>query len=77
MALGSDADLVLVDPQAPFHVTPGAIRSRAARSPFEGTVLRGRPVLTVLRGNVIAENGELVAKQPAGRFLARSLTFAT
>jgi dihydroorotase (multifunctional complex type) len=77
MALGCDADLVLVEPQAPFHVTPDAIRSRAARSPFEGTVLRGRPVLTVLRGNVIAENGELVTKQPAGRFLARSLTITT
>jgi dihydroorotase len=77
MAIGADADLVLVDAQAPFHVTPDAIRSRAARSPFEGMVLRGLPVLTVLRGDVIAEDGKLVAKQPAGRFLPRSPAIAT
>jgi dihydroorotase-like cyclic amidohydrolase len=77
IALGADADLVLVDGRAPFHVTVDAIRSRAARSPFEGIVLRGRPILTVLRGGVIAEDGKFVAKQPAGRFLPRSLVIAT
>jgi dihydroorotase (multifunctional complex type) len=72
IASGADADLVLVEPGALFHVTPEAIRSRAARSPFEGTVLHGRPVLTVLRGEVIAENGKLVVTQATGRFLPRS-----
>ena len=70
--VGADADLVLVDPDALLHVTPDAIHSRAARSPFEGTVLRGRPVLTVLRGEVIAEDGKLAARPPAGRFLPRA-----
>jgi len=73
IAIGADADLVVVDAQERFHVTPDVVRSRAARSPFEGKVLRGRPVLTVLRGEVIAENGRLVANRPAGRFLSRSL----
>jgi dihydroorotase (multifunctional complex type) len=77
LAIGADADLVLVDPDAALRVTPHVIKSRAARSPFEGTVLRGRPVLTVLRGEVIAENGKLVAKQPAGRFLPRASAIAT
>jgi dihydroorotase (multifunctional complex type) len=72
IAVGADADLVLVDAAATLHVTPHAIRSRAARSPFEGKMLRGRPVLTVLHGEVIAEDGKLVAKQPAGRFLRRA-----
>jgi dihydroorotase (multifunctional complex type) len=71
IAVGADADLVLVDPDALFHVTADAIHSRAARSPFEGAVLRGRPVLTVLRGEVIAEDGKLAARPPAGRFLPR------
>jgi dihydroorotase (multifunctional complex type) len=77
VAIGADADLVLVDAQAPLQITPEVIRSRAARSPFEGVVLRGRPVLTVLRGEIIAEDGELAARQPTGQFLPRSSAIAT
>ena len=54
--------------------TKGSVARSSARSPFEGAVLRGRPVLTVLRGEVIAEDGTLVANEPAGRFLARAPT---
>jgi len=72
IAVGADADLALVDPDATLHVTLAAIHSRAARSPFEGATLRGRPVLTVLRGEVIAEDGKLVAERPRGRFLPRA-----
>ncbi len=71
LATGADADFVLVDPQAPLQVTPAVIHSRAARSPFEGMTLHGRPVMTILRGEVIAEDGALVATKPGGRFLAR------
>ena len=71
IAVGLDADLVLVDPEVAFRVTPEEIRSRAGRSPFEGMTLRGRPVLTVLRGEVIAEDGKIVVDRPRGRFLRR------
>jgi dihydropyrimidinase len=72
IAIGADADLVLVDAQAALHVTRAAIRSRAARSPFEGVTLRGRPLLTVLRGEVVAEDGKLVTERPRGQFLRRA-----
>jgi len=68
---GFDGDLVLVDPDAVRTVTPQMIRSRAARSPFEGVRLRGWPLLTVLRGEIIAENGNLIDTPPRGRFVRR------
>jgi dihydroorotase len=72
IALGADADLVLIDPDREFHVTPDAIHSRAKRSPFEGKKLHGQPLLTVLRGEIIAEHGKLLAERPGGRFLPRA-----
>jgi len=70
--VGLDADVVLVDPEATLRVTPEVIRSRAGRSPFEGLILRGRPVLTVLRGEVIAEDGKIAVDRPRGRLLRRA-----
>ena len=70
--VGLDADVVLVDPEATLRVTPGVIRSRAGRSPFEGLILRGRTVLTVLRGEVIAEDGKIAVDRPRGRLLRRA-----
>ena len=72
IAVGLDADTVLVDPEATLRVTPEVIRSRAGRSPFEGLILRGRPVLTVLRGEVIAEDGKIAVDRPRGRLLRRA-----
>jgi dihydroorotase (multifunctional complex type) len=72
IAVGLDADVVLVDPEATLRVTPEVIRSRAGRSPFEGLTLRGRPVLTVLRGEVIAEDGKIAVDRPRGRLLRRA-----
>ncbi len=71
LAPGADADLVLVDPEMEREVTPEGILSRAGRSPFEGHVLRGWPVLTILRGRVVAETGRLADAEPHGQFLAR------
>ena len=71
LAPGADGDLVLVDAGAERTVSPDMIRSKAGRSPFEGTTLKGWPLLTVLGGHVVAENGAPVSAEPRGRFVAR------
>jgi len=65
IAPGLDADLVLVDPAQEWTVEPGALRSKAGWSPFEGRVLEGRVVATYLRGEEVFANGE-VSGQPGG-----------
>ncbi len=69
---GLDGDLVLVDIEAERCVTAEMIRSKAGRSVFEGTTLHGWPVLTVLRGEIVAENGRPIERPPAGRFVPRA-----
>ena len=71
LAVGADGDLVMIDPELRRTVDTTAIRSRAKRSPFEGMTLTGWPVLTVLRGRVVAENGRHAGGAPDGRWLRR------
>jgi dihydropyrimidinase len=72
LAPGSDADLVLIDPtvektlaKEDFHVTD--------YSPWEGWQVRGWPVLTMLRGRVIADRGRLLGSPADGRILSRKI----
>ena len=71
LAVGADGDLALIDPALKRKVDAAAIRSRAGRSPFEGMTLAGWPVLTVLRGRVIARDGQPVGGEAGGRWLRR------
>jgi dihydroorotase len=52
LAAGAVADLVLIDPRAPWRVDPGTFRSLSRNTPFAGWTLRARPVLTVCEGRV-------------------------
>lgn len=69
LAPGSDADLVLVDPQARWTVADEDIISKAGWSPYSGRVMRGRAVATYSRGSLAASEGRVVAEPGAGRFL--------
>jgi len=63
---GYDADLVLVDLEARWRIEAGWLASRAGWSPYEGMTVTGRPVATLVRGQVVARDGELVS-DPIGR----------
>lgn len=70
IAVGADADLVVVDPRLERLVVPESLGSASDFSVFEGRRLRGWPVMTFLRGRLIAREGEIVAA-PSGRYLRR------
>jgi dihydroorotase-like cyclic amidohydrolase len=72
IAVGKDADLVLIDPQASWTVHGAAFLSKGKITPFEGRTLQGRVQATLVRGTVVydAERGILV--QPGhGQWLRR------
>jgi dihydroorotase-like cyclic amidohydrolase len=70
IAVGSDADLVVVDLDLERVVDAEFLQGMSDFSPFEGKRMRGWPVATVKGGRVVARNGEIVAK-PSGRYLPR------
>jgi dihydropyrimidinase len=68
IAAGSDADLVLFDPTPERVLNAKELHSRAGFSPYEGMRLSGRVTTTILRGQVVYRNGEVVGPADRGQF---------
>ena len=66
---GADADLVLVDLDREFVVTEDTVHTKCGWSPWVGRTLKGKVMATMLRGRVIAEQGEIVANPGYGRYI--------
>ena len=73
IAIGSDADLVVFDPEKEFTMSAKALHMNVDYSPFEGKKIKGMPVVTISRGDVIYENGEFKAEPGRGKFVKRYL----
>ncbi|MCI8861169.1 MAG: allantoinase AllB [Lachnospiraceae bacterium] len=66
---GFDADLVILDPDKTWEVTAKSLYYLQKISAFVGTKGRGLPVLTMLRGKVIAKDYKPCCQQGYARFL--------
>lgn len=71
IAIGSDADIAIWDPDLERTVTHGDLHDGADYTPYEGRTLKGWPVSVILRGKVIVCDGELVGGKQ-GQYLSRS-----
>ena len=49
------ADLVLFDPDKPFVLDPAQLHSRSRNTPFDGALLQGEVLMTVVSGSVVYE----------------------
>jgi dihydropyrimidinase len=72
VTVGSDADLVLFDPEKHVTISASTHHSKSDYSLYEGTQVVGAPEFVLLRGNVLVENDELVASPGVGQFVARA-----
>ncbi len=70
IAVGSDADLAIVDLDEERVVRAKDLQGMSDFSPFEGKQLRGWPVATIKGGKIVARDGKIVGK-PNGRYLPR------
>lgn len=69
--VGSDADLAIVDLNKEQAVTVQTLPSYSDFTIWDGWKLKGWPVLTMLRGEVIAQDGKPAGKEGFGRFVPR------
>ncbi len=72
IAVGSDADIVVWDPEKPLTISAKTHHSNVDYNLFEGTEVVGAPEVVLVRGKVIVENDELVGKPGDGQFLKRA-----
>ena len=66
---GSDADLVLFDPQKPYTIEHATQHSESNYTAYEGRDVLGMPIFSMQRGRVLLEDGELKAQPGQGQFL--------
>ncbi|MEM1664696.1 MAG: allantoinase AllB [Zestosphaera sp.] len=72
--IGSDGDLVVVDPNGKTLVTEEWLQYKHKVTPYLGWELRGEIKYVLLRGNVIVRNSRLVDTEPRGLWLKKSAT---
>ncbi len=71
---GSDADVVVWDPEGTRTISARTHFHRNDRSIFEGFEVKGVPSTVLLGGRVVYRNGDLRAERGAGRYLARRVS---
>ena len=71
IAVGSDADLAIVDLDNEQTVTPKALHSAQDYTPFEGLNLKGWPSQTIVRGKTVFKDGQVVGQPGHGEYVKR------
>jgi dihydropyrimidinase len=72
IAPGSDADIVVWDPEKTLTISAKTHHTNVNYNLFEGEEVTGAPEVVLVRGQVIVENDELVAEPGAGQFVKRA-----
>jgi dihydropyrimidinase len=72
IAPGSDADLVIWDPEAPLTISAKSHHMKVDYSMFEGFQVRGNERMVISRGEVIVDGDKFLGKPGRGQFLKRA-----
>lgn len=71
IAPGSDADIVVWDPDATYTISAAGQHQRTDYNLYEGMEVTGVPKVVLSRGRVLVQDGTWLGEQGAGRFVKR------
>ncbi len=71
IARGSDADIIIIDPEQKFCISGKALHENVDYSPYEGFSGMGWPVMTMVRGSIIVRDRVFTGKKGFGEFIKR------
>lgn len=71
IGIGSDADIVVIDPDASRTLTAAKAHMQTDFSPYEGMSLTGAVINTIVRGNFVVRDGEFVKGEFRGDLIKR------
>jgi len=68
---GSDADIVIMDPEKGYTVTHGKLHENVDYTPYEGVDMLCSVDCVISRGDVIVRNNEFIGHKARGQFIKR------
>ncbi|MFX0209827.1 MAG: amidohydrolase family protein, partial [Candidatus Hodarchaeota archaeon] len=74
ISIGSDADLVILDPKLEKTITVEDSIYGIDWYPYEGTNVKGNPIITISKGKVVYEDNVFTGKAGDGEFLKRQIS---
>jgi dihydroorotase len=67
--IGSDADLTIIDMEREETISNETTYTKVGWTPYHGRKVKGAPIYTIVRGNVVMENGKVIGKPGSGAFV--------
>ncbi|KXB05186.1 hypothetical protein AKJ50_01580 [candidate division MSBL1 archaeon SCGC-AAA382A13] len=68
---GADADIVVLDQSQEWEIKGEELHGKTKFTPFEGKKVVGKPFLTLVRGEIVFKEGEIIGKKEHGKFVSR------
>ena len=72
IGIGCDADIMIVDRENEYTISVDMLKGAADFTPFEGYKVKGWPETVISRGNIVVDNGKMIAEPGAGRLIRRN-----
>src|SRR5687768_5532641 len=76
IAVGSDADIVVFDPNRKATLSVKTLHMKVDYNPYEGRTVHGSPSTVIVNGELIIDGDKFVGKKGGGRFLRRGASQA-